>query len=408
MPKIEFVQLTKRFDAATAVVDQLTLSIDDGELLTIVGPTGSGKTTLLRMLAGLESPTTGDIRFDGRSIVATPAWQRGIGYAFQHPALLPHQSVRKQLGLNRTSADRRSQATQIEQLAQKLKIAHLLDRLPEQLSGGERQRVALAAVLVEAPRVILFDEPLGHLDGPQRIELRRLIRTLHNDLRQTMIYVTHDQSEALGLGDRVAVLNAGRVEQIGTPRQIYEEPASRFVATFVGSPPLNVTLGMLAKDGGILNFSAFNTTWVVDNLPLPGVQRHVLRSVYVGQRPERLRLHPLGEPDGSTHQAALEVQVIVVEPQGFRTWIHVAPIGDAIGLDQPWIVEISGEVGWQPGDRGRLTWDWTNAHWFDAHTGERLTPTTLAPLQSDNSKYEHPATGKEITGNERQRSPADH
>ncbi|MBL8830331.1 MAG: ABC transporter ATP-binding protein [Planctomycetaceae bacterium] len=427
MPSIELIQVAKRFGKGPAVVDGLNLTIGAGELLAIVGPTGSGKTTLLRMLAGLEQPTTGDIRFEGQSVLQMPSWQRGVGYAFQHPALIPHQPVRKQLSLNGNRKPPITQSTHFEHITQQLDVTHLLDRMPEQLSGGERQRVALATVLFDAPQLVLLDEPLGHLDEPQRIELRRVIRALHDRLGCTMIYVTHDQREALAIGDRVAVLMAGRVEQVDTPLAVYRRPATLNVARFVGSPPLNVVRGTLAEQAEFLTFSAFNRTWGVDNLPLVGVQRYVPNPVYLGQRAETLRLERACEPVESAQLASLPVQVVAVEPQGSRVWLQVRPVGDGVSppgrgveFGSPWIVEIAASdatdttVGqlppreWRVGDHGWLTWEWTKAHWFDAHTGERLTHNTRAHLQSDNSKYEHPASGKETTGNECQRSPADH
>jgi multiple sugar transport system ATP-binding protein len=237
---IEFKNVNKEF-GSTTVVDDLSLKIDDGEFIVLLGPSGCGKTTTLRMLAGLESVTSGDILIDGKRINDVPTQHRDLAMVFQSYALYPHMTIAENIGypLRVRKLDKAKRAERVKRVAAMLEIASLLDRKPRQLSGGERQRVALARAIVREPRAYLMDEPLSNLDARLRVQMRGELKHLQHELGTTTIYVTHDQAEAMTLASRVAVMKKGRLQQFDTPMNIYNYPANRFVAEFVGSPSMN-------------------------------------------------------------------------------------------------------------------------------------------------------------------------
>ncbi|MBP6020007.1 MAG: ABC transporter ATP-binding protein [Burkholderiaceae bacterium] len=241
MATVETRALTKRFDGGNAV-DRIDLAVREAEFLVLLGSSGSGKTTLLRMIAGLEQPTSGDILVDGQSVVNLPPRARNMAMVFQSYALYPHLSVFRNIAfpLQTQHMARSDIAKKVEWAASMFGIGHLMQRKPRQLSGGERQRVALARAVVREPAVFLLDEPLSNLDAKLRIAAREELQQFQRRLATTTIYVTHDQIEALGLGDRIAILDHGAIHQLGTPKQVYEEPANTFVATFIGAPPMNL------------------------------------------------------------------------------------------------------------------------------------------------------------------------
>ena len=239
---VEARELTKRFDSQSAAVDNLSLATVEGEYLVLLGPSGSGKTTLLRLIAGLEQPTSGEIYIGGEPMAGLPPRARSIAMVFQSYALYPHKTVFENIvfPLKAQKVPPEDRRGKVEWAAGLLGIGHLLARKPRQLSGGERQRVALARALVREPTVFLLDEPLSNLDAKLRASARDELKGFQQKLGVTTIYVTHDQVEAMGLGDRIAVLNEGKLRQIGTPEEVYGDPADTFVATFVGSPPMNL------------------------------------------------------------------------------------------------------------------------------------------------------------------------
>jgi ABC-type sugar transport system ATPase subunit len=240
--EIEFRRVSKTYASGIPAVSAIDLAIAPRELLVIVGPSGSGKTTLLRLIAGLESPDTGGVWIDGRDVTKVPAFRRDVSMVFQHPALYPHLSVFDNIafGLRARGVPRNQVRAQVNTVAGLLGLDALLLRRPGQLSGGERQRVAIGRAIARQPRVLLCDEPFSNLDPPLRIALREEVAELHSRFGSTLVLVTHDQSDALLLGDRIAVLDRGRLLQCGTPREVYEHPVHRFVGTFIGSPPLNI------------------------------------------------------------------------------------------------------------------------------------------------------------------------
>src|SRR3954447_22826532 len=250
MADVEYDRVWKRFTAGqAAAVQGLSLRIADGELLVMLGPSGCGKTTALRMLAGLEEPDDGDIRIGGTSVLGLAPKDRDVALVFQSYALYPHLSARDNIGypLKVRSLSKAEQQAKIERVADMLAIGHLLPRRPAQLSGGEQQRVALARAIVREPRVFLMDEPLSNLDAKLRVHTRTELKTLQRELGTTMVFVTHDQAEAMSLAHRIAVLSQGELQQIGTPDDVYDRPANVFVAEFIGSPPMNLLPG--TRDG---------------------------------------------------------------------------------------------------------------------------------------------------------------
>jgi multiple sugar transport system ATP-binding protein len=242
MAVVETRKITKVFEGGVPVVRDIDLRTEDGEFLVLLGPSGCGKTTLLRMIGGLERPTSGDILIGDRVVTGLPPRARRIAMVFQSYALYPHMNVRNNIAfpLKAAKVDKAEQVRRIEWAAGILGIDQLLDRKPRQLSGGQRQRVALARALVREPDVFLLDEPLSNLDAQRRASARDELQQFQHEIGTTTIYVTHDQVEAMGMGNRIAVIDSGRIRQIGTPREIYEEPADTFVATFLGSPPMNL------------------------------------------------------------------------------------------------------------------------------------------------------------------------
>jgi multiple sugar transport system ATP-binding protein len=294
MAIVETINLTKRFAEGVAAVDHIDLASRDGEFLVLLGPSGCGKTTLLRMIGGLEPPTTGDVLIGGRVVTGLPPRARQIAMVFQSYALYPHMSVYNNIAfpLKAQRLDKRTQKEKIAWAASILGIDQLLDRKPRQLSGGQRQRVALARALVREPNVFLLDEPLSNLDAQRRASARDELQLFQRQIGTTTLYVTHDQVEAMGMGDRIAVMEQGRIRQLGTPRDIYDDPADTFVATFLGSPPMN----LLPYDGEILGFRPEHFFKLEPGTPTANLMTfpfHIHREEYLGA--ERLFYGEIGE-----------------------------------------------------------------------------------------------------------------
>jgi len=334
--KVLFDDVTKRFPNGAVAVDALQLEVADGELMVLVGPSGCGKSTALRMVAGLDDPTQGRIVIGDRDVAGVSPAARDVAMVFQSYALYPHMTVRKNLAfpLERRRLPRQQIRSRVAEVSEMLGLAELLDRKPAQLSGGQRQRVAMGRALSREPIAFLLDEPLSNLDAKLRAELRAELKQLHARVGTTMIFVTHDQVEAMTLGDRIAVLDRGRLQQVGRPDQVYGRPCNLFVARFVGSPAMNI-------------------------LPGPALGR--LAELVVGVRPEALR--PRGElADG----LPLELTAEVVEPLGSDVYVH----GRAAGTDV--VARLPGAARVSPGDRLDLAVAAGDLHLFEAATGERV------------------------------------
>lgn len=304
---IEFKNVTKTF-GDTCVVDDLSLEIDDGEFVVLLGPSGCGKTTTLRMLAGLETVTTGDIYIDGERINDVQTQHRDLAMVFQSYALYPHMTIAENIAypLRVRKLAKNERTKRVNDVARMLEIEPLLDRKPRQLSGGERQRVALARAIVREPRAYLMDEPLSNLDARLRVQMRGELKRLQHQLGTTTIYVTHDQAEAMTLATRVAVMKRGRLQQFDTPLSIYNCPANRFVAEFVGSPSMNFIDGRI--EGGV---------FVSDSVKIR-VQKSDLKQVTIGIRPEHLNV--LNAPE----DGAIAATVYVTELLGNETFVFLS------------------------------------------------------------------------------------
>jgi len=318
MASISFVDVDKRFPDGTEAVSRLSLDVADGEFLVLVGPSGSGKTTALRMVAGLEEMSAGDILIGGDVVNDVPPKSRDIAMVFQNYALYPHMTVAANMGfaLKLHGLPKKATRARVQETAEMLGIADLLNRKPSQLSGGQRQRVAMGRAIVRQPQAFLMDEPLSNLDAKLRVDMRAYISMLHRRLRTTTLYVTHDQTEAMTMGDRVAVMRAGRLEQVASPQELYHRPRNLFVASFIGSPAMNFILVDLEADGDGLFVRIGGTKLAVDR---PGLESRVGQELILGLRPEDIEDARFSR--GET--AILEAVVALAEPLGAETIAHV-------------------------------------------------------------------------------------
>ena len=323
MPSVTFDHVRKTFGDAT-VVEDFNLTVEDGELLVLVGGSGSGKSTLLRMVAGLEDVTSGTIRIDELNVTALAPRERDVAMVFQDYGLYPHMTVRENLslGLRLRKIERQEIERRVTWAAGMLGLAPLLDRKPKQLSGGQRQRVAMGRAMVREPKVFLFDEPLSNLDAGLRAQMRMEIGGLQRRLRTTTIYVTHDQVEAMTLGDRIVVLADGRIQQVGRPIDLYRAPINRFVAGFIGTPPMNFVDGTLREEHGRRYFTADGIS-----VRLPDGKAASAGSgekLTLGIRPEDLRIDLSADrgPESAAADQALTGRVLLVERLGGTSHVH--------------------------------------------------------------------------------------
>jgi multiple sugar transport system ATP-binding protein len=331
MAGIRYSGLTKTFEGGTLAVDQLDLEIEDGELMVVVGPSGSGKTTVLRMTAGLEEISAGEILIGDRVVNDVPPKERNIAMVFQNYALYPHMSVFDNMafGLKLHGYKKQEVRDRVEQTAQMLGVADLARRKPAQLSGGQRQRVAMGRAIVREPAAFLMDEPLSNLDAKLRVEMRTYIAILHRKLSTTTVYVTHDQTEAMTLGDRVAVMRDGRLEQVDAPATLYAKPANLFVAGFMGSPAMNIVHSRLISEGGSIFAELGPTRLLLPPSFLKGrrqLEQYAGRELILGIRPEDIEDAALAPK--ANGEASLDVQVTLAEPMGSEVIVHF-PVGAA-------------------------------------------------------------------------------
>ncbi len=351
MAAVEIRDVRKAF-GATPVIHGVSIDIQDGEFVILVGPSGCGKSTLLRMIAGLENITGGEIRIGDRVVNNVPPKERDIAMVFQNYALYPHMTVAENMGfsLKLRRAPKAEIQERVNRAAQILGLTQLLDRYPRQLSGGQRQRVAMGRAIVRDPQVFLFDEPLSNLDAKLRVAMRTEIKELHQRLKTTTVYVTHDQIEAMTMADKIVVMHDGIVEQMGAPLELYDRPDNLFVAGFIGSPAMNFIKGRIEGQGFV---SDGGVTLPLARAPQGATGR---RAIY-GIRPEHFRLSGDGVP----------VQVVVVEPTGSETQVFVEAGGQEITC------VFRERVTAKPGETIRIAPEPALVHLFDEQTGRRLT-----------------------------------
>ena len=367
MAQVVLRHVSKIYPGGVTAVTETDLNVESREFLVVVGPSGCGKSTLLRMIAGLEEATTGEIRIGDKVVTHIPPKDRDIAMVFQNYALYPHMTVFENMafglrlrGYNKQEIDQR-----VREAASILGVQPLLQRKPKELSGGERQRVAVGRAIVRKPLVFLFDEPLSNLDAKMRVQMRTEIRKLHLRLQTTMIYVTHDQTEAMTMGDRIVVMNKAVIQQVADPLTVYNHPANRFVASFIGSPPMNFIKGTMVRINGMLYFNqgTFRLR-VVDEMSDP-LGTYVNKPVLFGIRPEDLydKLFITDTPLDATVTSSVEV----VEPMGSEVYLHlkvgphalVARVGPH---DRP---EVNQDID--------LVFDMGKAHFFDLETEASIT-----------------------------------
>jgi multiple sugar transport system ATP-binding protein len=360
---LELEGLRKEYTGDITAVEDLSLSLAEGELLVLVGPSGCGKSTTLRCIAGLEEPTSGDIRIAGQSVVGMRPEERAIAMVFQNYALYPHKTARENIGFGlRMTADMSGSEVDsaVEDVAETLGITDLLEKRPKSLSGGQQQRVALGRAIVRDPEVFLLDEPLSNLDATLRARMRTEIQQLQRDLGVTTVYVTHDQTEAMTMGDRIAVLQDGRLHQIGTPMECYHRPADRFVAGFIGEPSMNVLACRFDPGSGAFHGAI--------EYPATDALASAARSaagseVTLGVRPEAVRVG-----SGPDDAPAFEGRVDVVEPVGERSFLYVS-----LEAGPEVTIAVSERATAVEGETVPVRLPPANLHLFDTATGEALS-----------------------------------
>ncbi|RCS41301.1 ATP-binding cassette domain-containing protein [Bremerella cremea] len=403
MAKVVLNQVDKRFSDSIAAVSELNLEVADREFLVLVGPSGCGKTTTLRMIAGLEEVSSGQIAIGGRDVTHVSPKDRDIAMVFQNYALYPHMTVRRNMAFGlrlryggnfvsrlwrrwrdaENAAKREEQYRQIpekvDQVADTLGIRKLLDRYPRELSGGERQRVALGRAIVREPAAFLFDEPLSNLDAKLRVEMRRELKELHRRLGATMIYVTHDQVEAMTLGDRIAVMDKGVLQQVGPPGEVYHKPANRFVASFLGTPGMNLLEGELVEENGRFQFRSSGLQLDIAANQRPQQEPSGARQVVLGVRPEDILF---AEASSADWLAAGHGQVELIESLGDVGFVHIRLPGD--GVNDAVLPRLTAKAGIDSADGMFLgsglkeqtvpiAFRAAALHWFDGKTGLRLS-----------------------------------
>jgi multiple sugar transport system ATP-binding protein len=350
------IQAVKKNFGETPILHGVDIDIPDGSFTVLVGPSGCGKSTLLRMIAGLEHISGGEVRIGNKRVNDVPPKERDIAMVFQNYALYPHMTVRENMAfsLELAKKDKATVDSKVGRAAEILALGALLDRYPRQLSGGQRQRVAMGRAIVRDPQVFLFDEPLSNLDAKLRVAMRSEIKELHQRLKTTSIYVTHDQIEAMTMGDKIVVMRDGRIEQTGSPLELYDHPANQFVAGFIGSPAMNFLPGTLRRNSSGTRVELADGTQL-DAPPRTGGADGL--PVIFGTRPEHLTLADTG---------GISAKVVVMEPTGMDTFIACRHEG----------VELSAVFrerhDFSPGSTIHLVPDLQRAHLFDAGTGQRL------------------------------------
>lgn len=365
MAKVTISGVSKVYEGGVLAVNDITLDIHDREFMVLVGPSGCGKSTTLRMIAGLEEISAGTVSIGDRVVNNVPPKDRDIAMVFQNYALYPHKTVYDNLafGLKLRKFPKADIDKRVKEAADILGIHDYLNRKPKALSGGQRQRVAVGRAIVRKPAVFLFDEPLSNLDAKMRVQMRTEISKLHTHLETTMIYVTHDQIEAMTMGDRICVMENGTIQQCDTPLNIYDHPANIFVAGFIGTPPMNIFKGELISKNGSLVFKAGRIS--VPMLPewTPELEKYINKPLVFGIRPE-----DIGSERAELHSsAAIQAKVEVIEPMGAETYLYL----DA-GTNTNCIARVDAHRQTKAGEELRLAVMMSQAHLFDPDTERRI------------------------------------
>jgi multiple sugar transport system ATP-binding protein len=382
MASVKLEHITKRYEEVTAV-DDMNLDITDGEFITLVGPSGCGKSTTMETIAGLTLPTEGTIYIGDREVTNLPPKDRGIAMVFQNIALFPHMDVYDNIsfGLRLRKYDKEEIDERVDRAAETVQMQGMLDRMPSEMSGGQRQRVAIARALVRKPAVFLMDEPLANLDAKLRVHMRTELQRIHNDLETTVIYVTHDQEEAMTMSDRVAVIDGGELQQIDPPLTCYNEPANLFVAGFIGSPGMNMIQGTVGQNG--FDSEYFDIEFDPASM---GVSKD--EEVTLGVRPEDIYL--LDRAEALSHASGeIEATVDVLEPMGSEILAYLM-LGDSteIDLDNPdaggqLLVSVDPERDLETGEELQVVLDRRKVHLFDAETGEAIQHGLVESTQAE-------------------------
>ena len=365
MAEVKLERVSKIYDGKVTAVQEVDVTIRDKEFVVLVGPSGCGKSTVLRMIAGLEEISSGTVSIDGRVVNTVAPKDRDIAMVFQNYALYPHMSVYDNLafGLKLRKYDKKEIASRVQHAAEILGISSYLDRKPKALSGGQRQRVALGRAIVRAPKVFLFDEPLSNLDANLRVQMRTEISRLHHQLKTTMIYVTHDQIEAMSMGDRIVVMRDGVVQQVDTPLSIYHHPANRFVAGFIGSPTMNFFAGSVTKNGG-WTFRQSGTDFRLPVEPVMGEKVPASANVTLGIRPEHIYAF---RPSGITTLSPFTAHVDVIEPVGNEIFVYFST-----GADTHYVARIASDRSPEVGRTHELLVDTSKMHFFDTGSEQSI------------------------------------
>jgi ABC-type sugar transport system ATPase subunit len=352
MATLKLVNVSKRFGEVTAC-SNIHLTVNEGEFITLLGPSGCGKTTLLNVVAGLEELTEGEIWIEDRMVNDLSPFERNLAMVFQNYALYPHMTVAENIGFSMRLRKRPKGeiAERVGQVAKTLELEELLDRLPRELSGGQQQRVAIGRAVIREPIIFLFDEPFSNLDAALRVRMRVEIKELHQRLGTTSVFVTHDQEEALSLSDRIAVMRFGRIEQYGTPEEVYSLPASKYVARFIGSPQLDIFEGEIESAEGQLNYRIGT-----ERFPMPDLTQLPDKPLDLGVRPEHILLGSVGTPAG----------VHLVQPIGPFTYVTVNWEGGSA------TARVSGVSRLRPGDKVNVSFDTTGMLFFDRQSDLRV------------------------------------
>jgi len=354
--------INKIYDGEVKAVNGANIEIQDKEFMVLVGPSGCGKTTVLRMIAGLEEISGGDLFIDGKRMNDEAPKDRDIAMVFQNYALYPHMSVYDNMafGLRIRKFDKTNIESRVKEAAQILDIEELLDRKPKALSGGQRQRVAVGRAIVRKPKVFLFDEPLSNLDAKLRVQMRAEISALHSRLHATMIYVTHDQTEAMTMGDRIVVMKSGIIQQIGTPLKLYNSPINRFVAGFIGSPPMNIAPAAVSEEGGKIVVREEGMTVVMPKSREAVLRPYVNKKVLLGVRSEDLEFAE------KPKESNLNAEIIVVEPLGNETHLYLGT------KELQLIARTISDHDFQVGEKVNFTPDVEKMQFFDIETERSL------------------------------------